>query len=57
MTWQTNHADVMSQVLATKLCAEADLECFLKQFLLEVDVAECTASLVARCRQVVIIFD
>ena len=57
MTWQTYHADVMSQVLATELCAEADLECFLEQFLLEVDVAESTTSLVTCCRQVVIIFD
>ena len=48
VTRQTDNADVVSHVFAAELCAEPDVVGFLQQLLLQVDVAEGTACLVAR---------
>ena len=54
---QTDHADVVGQVLATKLGTETDFVGLLEELLLQVDVAEGAACLVARGGQVVIVLD
>ncbi len=57
MTRQTNHTDVMSQILATKLSSKTNLVSFLQQLLFQIHVAECTSRLVTRRWQRVIVFD
>ena len=57
MTGQTDHADVVSQVLATELCTESDLVGLEQELLLQVDVAESAASLITCGRQVVVVLD
>ena len=57
MTGQTDHTDVVGERFAAELCAEADLLRCLFQFLLQLDVAECTSVLVAGGGEVVVIFD
>ena len=56
MAWQTDHADVVSQVFASELCSESDLVCLLQEFVLQVDVAEGASCLVAGSRQRVVVF-
>ena len=48
MTGQTDDADVVSQGLAAKLGAQANLVSLVEQLLLQVDVAEGTTRLVTR---------
>ena len=57
MTWQTDHADIMSQVLSSELCTQSDLMCLEQQFLLKIDITEGTTGLVACGRQVVVVLD
>ena len=57
MTRQTNHADIVSQVLTTKLSSQANLMSLLQQFLLEVNIAEGATCLVARSRQTIVELD
>ncbi len=47
MTRQTDDADVVGEVLAAELCAEAYLLCLLQEFLLQVDVAESASRLMS----------
>ena len=42
MTWEANYADVVSQVLATKLCTQADFVSLFKEFVLQVNITEST---------------
>ena len=46
MTRQTDHADVVSQILTTKLSTQTDLLSLNNQFLLEVDVTESATGLI-----------
>ena len=57
VTWQTDYADVVCQILAAELSTQTNLVSLLQKFLFKVDVAECTTSLVACCRQSVVVFD
>ena len=57
MTGQTDDADVVSQGLAAKLCTQANLVSLVEQFLLQVDVTEGAARLVARGGQRVVVLD
>ena len=57
VTWQTNHADIVSYIFATELSTEADIMSFLQQLLLEIHIAEGTACLIARCGQRVVVLD
>jgi hypothetical protein len=57
VAWQTDYADVVSEILAAELCAETDLVSLLEELLFEVDVAEGASSLVACCRQRVVVLD
>ncbi len=53
---QTNHADVVSQILTTELCTESNLVSLVEELVLQVDVAERATGLVACSRQRVVIF-
>ena len=55
MTGQAHHAYVMGEVFSAELCPEADVVGFLQELLLEFHIAECTAGLIARGRQVVVV--
>ena len=55
MARQTNDANIVGEILAAKLCAEADVVRFAEQFLLQFYIAESAAGLVAGCRESVII--
>ena len=57
MARETDHADVVGQVLSAELGAEANLGRLLKEFLFEVYVAEGAAGLIAGGGQVVVVFD
>ena len=57
MTWKTNHAYVVCQVLAAELGTQTNLVSLLQELLFKVDVAESASGLVASCRQSVVVFD
>ena len=57
MTRQTNHTDIVSQILTTELGTQANLMSLLQEFLFEVDIAEGTTSLVACGGQTVVELD
>ena len=57
MTWQSDDTDVVGQVLAAELCAEAYLVSLYEELVLQVDVTESTTCLIACCRQLVVILD
>ena len=57
MTWKTDHADVVCQVLAAELGTQTNLVSLLQEFFLKVDVAESASGLVASSRQSVVVFD
>ena len=57
MTGQTDDTDVVSQVLTTKLCTQANLVSLIEELVLQVDVAESTAGLITCCRQLIIVLD
>lgn len=40
MARQTDHADIMGEVFPAKLRAQAEVLCFLKQFLFELNITE-----------------
>ena len=56
MTGQTDHADIMGEVLAAELRSETDVAGSLKELLLQLDVAEGAAEVVTGGRQVVVVF-
>ena len=55
VTGQTDHADIMGEVLAAELGSEPDVAGSLEELLLQLDIAECAAELVTGGRQVVVI--
>ena len=55
VAWQTDDADVMGKIFAAKLGTEADAVCFGQELLLQFNVAESAARLVARRGQVIVI--
>ncbi len=57
MARQTDYADVVGQILAAELGAQADLCSLLEEFLLKADVAESAAGLVASGGQAVVELD
>ena len=57
MTRQTDHTDVVSQILTTKLSTQTDLLSLNNQFLLEVDVTESSTGLITGGRQTIIELD
>ena len=57
MTWETNYTDVVSKSLTTKLCTKTNLVSLFQEFVLKVDITESTTSLVACCRQIVVVLD
>ena len=57
MTRQTNDTDVVSQILTTKLSAEANLLSFLDELLLQINIAESTTSLIASSGQTIVELD
>ena len=57
MTRQTDDTDVVSQVLTTKLCTQANFVSLIEELVLQVDVAEGTTSLITCCRQLIIVLD
>ncbi len=57
MAGQTDHTNVVCQILTTELSTQTNLLSLLQQFLLQVDIAEGTTCLVACGRQTVIILD
>ena len=57
MARQTDHTDVVGEVFAAELCAEADLLAGLLELILKLDVAEGVAVFVALGGEVVVIFD
>ena len=54
MTRQTDDADIVSQILTTELSTQTNLLSLLDEFLLQVNVAECTTGLITRCGQAVV---
>ena len=54
MTWQTDHTDIVSQVLTTELRTETNLLSLLNQFLLQVNITESTPRLITGCGQTII---
>ena len=57
VTRQTNHTHVMCQSLTAKLGTQSNLVSLLKELVFQVDVAESASCFIARCRQVVVVFD
>ena len=57
MTRQTDHTDVVSQILTTKLSSETNLMSLLQEFLFEVDITEGTTSLITCGGQTVVELD
>ena len=57
MTRQTNHTDIVSQVLTTKLSTQTNLLSLLDELLLEINITESTTSLITGCRQTVVVLD
>ena len=57
MTRQTDHTDIVSQVLTTKLCTETNLLSLDDQFLLQIHITEGTTSLITSGGQTVIELD
>ena len=57
VTRQTDHTDVVGQILATELSTEADLVGLFQQFLLKVDVTEGTTCLITCGGQTIVILD
>ena len=57
VAWQADNSDVVGKMLASELCSESNLVCFLQQLVLKVDVTERPSRLVACGRQVVIVLD
>ena len=55
MAGQTNHADVVGEVLAAELGTESQLVGFFEQLLLQFHIAESTSGLVAGGGQIVIV--
>ena len=54
---QTNHADIVCQVLTAELSSKTNLVSFFEQFVFQVNIAECTSGFVACSRQVIVIFN
>ena len=57
MTRQTDYADIVSQVLTTKLGTQTNLLSLLNQLLLQVDITESTTSLITCCGQTIVELD
>ncbi len=57
MTRQTDHTDVVSQILTTKLGTQTDLLSLLEEFLLEIDITEGTTCLITCRRQTIVELD
>ena len=57
MTRQTDHADIVSQILTTELGTQSNLLGLLDELLLQVNIAEGATSLITRCGQTVIELD
>jgi len=57
MTRQTDDTDVVSQVLTTKLCTQANLVSLIEELVLQVYVTEGTTGLITCCRQFIIVLD
>ena len=57
MTGQTDHTDIVSQILTTKLSTQTNLMSLFQEFLLEIDIAEGTTCLIACRGQTIVILD
>ena len=57
MTRQTDHADIVSQVLTTKLSTQTDLLSFHNQLLLQIHITEGTTRLITCRGQTIIELD
>ena len=57
MTRQTDHTDIVSQILTTELCTETNLLSLDDQLLLQIDITEGTTSLITSGGQTVIELD
>ena len=55
MARQSYYTDIVSKILAAKLCAKANLICSLKQLLLHLHIAEGLTLLAACCRKAIIV--
>jgi hypothetical protein len=55
VAWETDDADIVCHILATELCTKTDLIGLLEELLLELDVAESAAGLVASSRQGIVV--
>jgi hypothetical protein len=55
VAWKTDNADIVRHILATELCTKTDLVGLLEELLLELDVAESAAGLVASSRQGIVV--
>ena len=54
---QTDHADIVSQILTAELCTQTNFVSLFKELVLQVDVAESTTSLITCSRQLIIVLD
>ena len=57
VAWETDDPDVMGEIFSAELSSKPDFLSLLQEFLLEVDVAEGTAGLIACCRERIIELD
>ena len=57
MTRQTDHTDIVSQVLTTELSTQTNFLSLLDELLLQIYIAEGTTSLIASCRQTIVELD
>jgi hypothetical protein len=55
VAWETDDADIVCHILATELCTKTDLVGLFEELLLELDVAESAAGLVASSRQGIVV--
>ena len=55
VAWKTDHTDIVSHILTTKLSTETNLVCFLEELLLELDVTEGTTGLIACGRECIVV--
>ena len=57
MTWQTDHADIVSEILTAELCTQANLVSLFEELVLQVNVTESTTRLITCCRQLIVVLD
>ena len=57
MTWQTDHADIVSEILTAELCTQANFVSLFEELVLQVDVTESTTRLITCCRQLIVVLD